>query len=193
MGKYNFDEDESYLLSQSVHKVKNLDELEKIEQYAFFIRSFQLEQGLYKVKGFTFNDLVKLHHHLFQDIYTFAGKIRNVQLTKGSTKFCQFQFIESMANEIFQQLENESDWMTTQLAAKRLAYYKTELNMLHPFREGNGRTIRIFIQNLAQAKGYIWHYNQVQKEEYMQAMIESKYNYSKLEQIIYNTLEKLNE
>lgn len=40
MGKYNFDKDETYLLSQSVHKVKNLDELEKIEQYAFFIRSF---------------------------------------------------------------------------------------------------------------------------------------------------------
>lgn len=65
--------------------------------------------------------------------------------------------------------------------------------MLHPFREGNGRPLRIFIQNLAKAKGDIWHYNQLQKEDYIQAMIESKYNYSKLEQIIYNTLEKLNE
>lgn len=193
MGKYKFDEDDTFLLSQSVQKVKNLEELEKIEQYAFFIRSFQLEQGLYKVQGFTFNDLSLLHHHLFQDVYTFAGKIRNVQLTKGNTRFCQFQFIESMANEIFQQLEIESDWLTTQEAANRLAYYKAELNMLHPFREGNGRTIRIFIQNWAQTKGYLWHYNELPKEEYIQAMIESKHNTSKLEQIIYSTLEKLNE
>lgn len=98
-----------------------------------------------------------------------------------------------MANDIFQQLEKESDWQTTQEAAKRLAYYKAELNMLHPFREGNGRTIRIFIQNLAQLKGYIWHYNELHREEYIHAMIESTYNSSKLEQIIYNTLEKLNE
>nr|WP_106780857.1 Fic family protein [Lysinibacillus timonensis] len=191
MGKYNFDEDETFLLSQSVQKVENLEELEKIEQYAFFIRSFQLEQGLYKVQGFTFNDLVQLHHHLFQDIYKSAGKIRNVQLTKGNTRFCQFQFIETMANDIFRQLEKEPDWLTTQVAAKQLAYYKAELNMLHPFREGNGRTIRIFIQNRSLSKGFIWHYNQLQKEEYIQAMIESKYNTSKLEQIIYNTLEKI--
>nr|WP_106780866.1 Fic family protein [Lysinibacillus timonensis] len=175
MGKSNFDEDETFLLSQSVQKVENLDELEKIEQYAFFIRSFQMEQGKYKLQGFTFNDLVKLHHHLFQDIYTFAGKIRNVQLTKGNTRFCQFQFIETMANEIFQQLESESDWLTTLEAANRLAYYKAELNMLYPFREGNGRTIRIFIQKWAETKGYIWHYNELHKEEYIQAMIESKY------------------
>lgn len=81
MGKYNFDDEDEFLLSQCVQKVENLDELAKIEQYAFFIRSFQLEQGLYKVQGFTFNDLIKLHLHLFQDVYQFAGKIRNVQLT----------------------------------------------------------------------------------------------------------------
>lgn len=98
-----------------------------------------------------------------------------------------------MANEIFQQLNNEPDWTTIQEAAKQIAYYKAELNMLHPFREGNGRTIRIFIQNWAQTKGYNWHYNELQKEEYIQAMIESKYNTSKLEEVIYNTLERLNE
>ncbi|MFY3790239.1 Fic/DOC family protein [Ureibacillus sp. MALMAid1270] len=191
MGKYNFDEEDTVLLSHSVQKVENFVELEKIEQYAFFIRSFQIEQGIYKVQGFTFNDLVRLHHHLFQDVYTFAVEVRNVQLTKGNTRFCQFQFIETMAKEIFKHLENESEWLTTKEAAKRIAYFKAELNMLHPFREGNGRTIRIFIQNCAQAKGYMWHYNELQQDEYIQAMIESTYNTTKLEEIIFNTLEKL--
>lgn len=98
--------------------------------------------------GFTFNDLIKLHHHLSK-------------------------------------IENESDWLTTQVAAKQLAYYKAELNMLHPFREGNGRTIRIFIQKCSEAKGYIWHYNELKKEEYMEAMIVSTYDTAKLGQILF--------
>ena len=49
----------------------------------------------------------------------------------------------------------------------------------------------IFIQNWAQAKGYMWHYNELQQDEYIQAMIESTYNTTKLEEIIFNTLEKL--
>ena len=70
------------------------------------------------------------------------------------------QFISSELTRIFEELANEPIWLTTEVAAQRLAYFKSELNIsIHPFREGNGRTIRLFIQALARSKGYEWHYS----------------------------------
>ncbi|MGE7914389.1 Fic family protein [Lysinibacillus xylanilyticus] len=63
--------------------------------------------GTYKIKSFHLQDFKNLHTHLFQDIYPFAGHFRDVQLMKGSTRFCQFQFINSYASDLFYQLNNE--------------------------------------------------------------------------------------
>ena len=69
------------------------------------------------------------------------------------------------------ELDNEPDWESLEHAAKRLAYFKSELNMLHPFREGNGRTNRIFLQAFAKSKGFLWTYDKMDRDDYMQAMI----------------------
>ncbi|AVK83354.1 hypothetical protein C3943_07120 [Lysinibacillus sp. B2A1] len=85
-------------------------------------------------------------------MYSFAGHFRDVQLMKGVTRLCQYQFINSYASELFLQKNNEPTWSSINQAANRLAYYKYELNMLHPFRERNGRTIRIFYKHMLYLK-----------------------------------------
>lgn len=188
MEKYNFGEDENYLLSQNLVGAKDFEMLTIAEQYAFTVKALQFEQGNYKIEQFNLNTLRGLHQHLFQDIYRFAGKIRDVQLVKGTTRFCQMQFIGSELIRIFGELAHESDWLNVEDAVIRLAYYKSELNIIHPFREGNGRTIRLFIHALALSRGFEWQYSDMDKEQYMNAMIQSVFNTKSLEQLFRETV-----
>lgn len=110
---------------------------------------------------------------------------------KGSTRFCQFQFINSYAQDLFKLLNTENKWDSLNQAAQRLAYYKSELNMLHPFREGNGRTTRIFLYHYALSKGYVWNYTEIEVEEYLNAMIQSVTKIEALEKLLKKTLQKL--
>lgn len=66
--------------------------------------------------------------------------------------------------------------------------FKSEFNMLHPFREGNGRTIRIFIREFALSKGVNWEYEKMEREAYLQAMIQSVTNDEHLRSIILKTI-----
>lgn len=77
------------------------------------------------------------------------------------------QFIDSELARLFNELANELDWLTLEVAAQRLAYFKSELNIIHPFREGNGRTIRLFIHALARRKGYEWKYGDLNQAFYI--------------------------
>lgn len=191
MEKYNFGEDEQYLLAQNLVGATNFEELEIAEQYAFTVRALQFEQGDYQVTSFSSKSLTALHYHLFQDIYKFAGEVRDVQLIKGQTRFCQMQFMQSELERIFNELVQEPAWVTIEDAAERLAYFKSELNIIHPFREGNGRTIRLFIQALARSRGYEWHYSNMDQTAYMNAMIRSVFNTQLLEQLFKDTLVKV--
>lgn len=188
MEKYNFGSDESYLLQHNLLGIDDLSELQLAEQYVFTVRALQIAQGVYKIRDFKMDDLCALHKHLFQDIYSFADEVRSVQLTKGNTRFCQFQYIDSYGASILGELALEKDWNTIEFASEKLAYYKSELNMLHPFREGNGRTLRIFIRELAKTKGYDWDFEKMDKEDYMNAMIRATSDSTELKRIFLNTL-----
>ncbi|MBO0603467.1 Fic family protein [Sporosarcina sp. E16_3] len=155
------------------------------------IRATQIEQGAYNIMAFSLTNFVGLHRHLFQDIYSFAGQFRDVQLMKGNTRFCQVQYMDAYASNLFTQLDNEPDWDTLEYAAKRLAYFKSELNMLHPFREGNGRTIRIFLQAFAKSKKFLWTYDKINRDEYMQAMIRAVTSEDFLEKVLLDTLKPI--
>src|SRR5699024_2620494 len=142
---YNEEDNDEYLLKHNLLGIDCYQELERDESFAFSLRAVHLERGEVVLKDFNMTELRKLHHYLFKDIYPFARVFRDVQLMKGNTRFCQVQFINDYAIELFHQLKTESPWRSLDEAAGRLAYFKSELNMLHPFREGNGRTIRIFL------------------------------------------------
>lgn len=191
MERYNVFNNDDYLLKANLLGITDYTKLEEAEAFVFSIRAMQIEQGSYIISSFTLNDFKHLHFYLFQDIYIFAGKFRDVQLMKGDTRFCQYEFLESCAQVLFNELLQEQDWKTLEEAAQRLAYFKAELNMLHPFREGNGRTLRIFLQKYALTKGIKWDYSKINRQQYMEAMIRSKYNLDLLSKLFLETIKPL--
>ncbi len=136
---------------------------------------------------------LKIHEYLFEDIYPFAGKIRNENISKGEFRFAQFEYIEPELEKLLNQLKKENYLKGLDKVAlvKKLAYYLAELNVLHPFREGNGRTIREFIRQLALKNGYQFNLQKVKPQEMLQASIESVMDTTKLEMILDRCLEKI--
>lgn len=189
MGKYNEKDNDDYLLKHNLLEIDSHNELERAEALAFTLRATSLEQGDFTLDSFTLKDFQNLHYYLFQDIYPFAGEFRDVQLLKGNTRFCQVQFLGNYANDLFLQLNEEPFWNSLEEAANRLAYFKSELNMLHPFREGNGRTIRIFLHAYAMKRGIEWAYETIESEKYIQAMIQSVIDLDALRNLFIETIQ----
>jgi cell filamentation protein len=96
-----------------------------------------------------------VHKAIFGDIYAWAGEIRTVAIAKG-IPFCLPHFIEPSAEAIFRSLHNENflRGMTRDSFLDRLTYFFGEVNAIHPFREGNGRTQRAFFEQLANDAGF---------------------------------------
>jgi len=125
------------------------------------------------IKGnFDLSHLKKIHRFLFGEIYSWAGHLRTVNISKGN-QFCLAQHIESYAEQIFTKLKNENYLKDSGNAPHRLAYYMSEINVLHPFREGNGRTQRLFIEYLADHAGYKVDFTSVTPEEMIRVSADS--------------------
>lgn len=189
MGKYSIENQDNYLLEHNLLGATSYDELEQLEAVAFSIRATQLEeQGFHFLFPITIASMKQLHYYLFQDIYPFAGKIREVQLMKEETRFCQAEFIEKNLKNLLFQLQEEPVWQSMGKAAGRLAFYKSELNMIHPFREGNGRVIRIVIRELALRRGLDWEFSKIERSLYIRAMIRSVIDDKLLKELFMETL-----
>ncbi len=122
---------------------------------------------------FDFPCLLNIHKKLFDDIYPFAGKVRTVNISKPDSPvpFCYVDFILPEANRLFSELATDQYLLNlpTEDFSTKLAYYAAELNALHPFREGNGRTIRLFLVLLARNAGYLLDYSQASRGEILHA------------------------
>jgi cell filamentation protein len=125
---------------------------------------------------FSFKHLCAIHRQLFQDIYSWAGKVRTVDISKG-TIFCLVQFIDGQFNDLYTKLKKEdflSDITDKRVMSSRLAIYLGELNMIHPFREGNGRTQRIYIEQLCMNNGcFEIDFTEATKKEMIAASVAS--------------------
>ena len=101
--------------------------------------------------------LCAIHQQLFQDVFDWAGELRDVDISKGETRFCHFEYIENEGNDLMQEMEDEH--YLTGLArtefVHRLAHYYCEINVLHPFFVGSGRAQRVFFEQLAIHAGYV--------------------------------------
>ena len=142
---------------------------------------------------FDFNHLKAIHKYLFQDIYDWTGEVRTVDIAKGNL-FCRCLAIDSEAERIFSELKAEKylkDLAAGEIA-ERLAYYLAEINALHPFREGNGRTQREFIRQLAYQNGYFLSYAGITPDEMIKVSKESfNLNYKPLTDLILKHLRPL--
>jgi fido (protein-threonine AMPylation protein) len=136
--------------------------------------------------------LQALHHYLFRDVYAWAGKIRDVDIAKGNSRFANHVHIVEAAIALFAQLSMErylADLGPDQFST-RAAHYLGELNALHPFRDGNGRVLREFIGQLALLNGYEIAWENTSREETLEAAIASfRGDESKLASIIRTNLE----
>ncbi len=127
------------------------------------------------VKGvLDFRHLQSIHKAVFDDVYPWAGKIRTVNIAKGN-QFCNTGYIETYARKIFDELKNE-DYLvlnSTEQIALRLAYYLSEINILHPFREGNGRAQRVMIEYIAKVAGFDLDFSHISGEVMVRASAEA--------------------
>lgn len=145
--------------------IKDLDKLHTVERKLTLVRLMELLEK--PINGnFDLKHLQAIHKYIFQDIYDWAGKIRVVDIAKGNM-FCNVRFIEDQAEQIFLKLQQEKYLvgLDEETFAKRLAYYFSEINALHPFREGNGRSQREFVRSLALRNGYLVHFDRISEEE----------------------------
>lgn len=171
--------------------IHDTDKLREAERKLTMLRLMDLLEKPVTGK-FDFEHLRSIHQYIFQDIYSWAGKIRTVDIAK-SNMFCKVQFIEMQANEIFLKLQNDNHLkqLSKEKFAKKAAYYFSEINALHPFREGNGRTQRELIRQLACESGYILHFAAICEKEMVDASIDSFVcNYKKMEALFLKIIEE---
>lgn len=123
--------------------------------------------------NFDLEYLKKIHKFIFEDIYTWAGCLRHVNISKGN-QFCLSDNLEMYGNSIFDKLKADNYLVDYQGSVPhKLAYYLSEINVLHPFREGNGRTQRLFIEYLAKNAGYSVDFSNISAKEMIIASAES--------------------
>lgn len=119
---------------------------------------------------------LEIHRHIFQDVYPFAGKLRKEMISKGSSSFAHPQHIEDQLHRVFTELAEEEylkDLPREQLIP-RLAHFLAEINALHPFREGNGRTTREFARQLMVNAGYRLNWEKIpEPAEIINAFVDS--------------------
>ncbi len=157
------------------------------EAEALYSAQRLLELAAKPVMGkFGLRHIQRIHHHIFQDIYPFAGLIREENISKDGTPFAQSQYIVPFATELFNKLKSENYLESTsnEVFSNRAAYYMSELNAIHPFREGNGRAIREFIRTLAIHCKFKLSWDSVDITELLDASIESIKDYTHLSDCI---------
>lgn len=170
------DKDTGVLLNKE--NIQDYKELIAFESLCVANRTEQLHKKPIKIEyGY---DLLKIHNFLFQDVYDWAGEVRKVEIAKGGRQFLPLHSF----NEAFAYIDKllfEFNLIKTtdkRNIAKKLAEILDNINFLHPFREGNGRTQREFIKLLAGQRGYDLDLNPIDNhsvyERYMDDTINGK-------------------
>ena len=152
--------------------------LKTAEEEITLIKQMELLKN--PIKGnFSKAHLMNIHKFIFEDIYPFAGKIRREQISKADTMFYPPNLIDRELDKVFAKIKEKNMLRETdeEKVFDNLAYVMAELNIIHPFREGNGRSIREFIRLMAKRMGYDLNWGNVDKEELLEASILSVDDY----------------
>jgi cell filamentation protein len=125
--------------------------------------------------SFNLAHLQAIHHHLFQDVYDWAGQLRTVDISKGDSRFANCGLIEIYLGQQLAKISSENFLigLPSDNFIQRLAYYMGEINAVHPFREGNGRVQRAFCAQLAEQASYFIDFDEASREGMYAAMIAS--------------------
>lgn len=150
--------------------IRDPERLARLEAEQTTIRIAQLERA--PIAGsYDLEHLRAFHRRIFGDLYDWAGELRSVAIAKDSTGFALPQHLETYLSRVFDELgaENRLDGLGRERFLDRLTHFSAELNAAHPFREGNGRTQRAFLGQLAQAAGYTLAWRRLPREANIEA------------------------
>lgn len=139
-------------------------ELANIEEKISKEKAMQLfELGLLdQMEAGTFETLSKIHKYLFDEIYDFAGQTRNVNIAKGNFRFVPLMYLNAALENIEKMPQSNFDEIIKKYV---------EMNIAHPFREGNGRSTRIWLDLILKSElGKVINWSKVDKEDYLLAM-----------------------
>ena len=133
-----------------------------------------------KLEAGKWASLKAIHAYLFQDIYTFAGEVRTVNIAKGSFRFAPLMYMEVSLQNIDKMSQNTFDEIVEKYV---------EMNIAHPFREGNGRSMRIWLDCILKKKlGKVIDWSRVDKEDYLLAMERSPVKDIEIKYLLKNAL-----
>ena len=172
---YEWDREYCYPNSNVLINKLNIQDADALHIAEREITSLRLAAAkMQPIKGkLDMKHLQRIHAYVFGDIYGWAGKLRHVNIAKGN-QFCLAMNLDTYGSNLFKKLEQEHYLIgSSENVPQRLAYYLSEINVLHPFREGNGRTQRLFIEYLASVAGYHVDFAQVSAEEMIIASADS--------------------
>ncbi|MCQ2558555.1 MAG: Fic family protein [Oscillospiraceae bacterium] len=164
-------------------------ELKKLEADITTIRQYSLLSN--PVSGhFSSAHLCSIHKYLFGDIYKFAGHYRCEDIMKGTTRFLAHSDIKKKLQILLNELKQENylNGLSKEDFIIRSAYYFSELNYIHPFREGNGRATREFMRLLFEKNGYVVNWDAVSRDELLTAMEASVFDTRLLEVVLQKCL-----
>lgn len=148
--------------------------LDAFEADASAVRMVELVNNPIQGK-FDLAHLCAMQRHLFQDVYDWAGEIRTVDISRGASRFANFNLIDAYLTGQLEGIakENFLQGLAPDAFVSRLAHYLGEINAAHPFREGNGRVQRLFCTQLAEQAGYFIAFETVDQARMYEVMIAS--------------------
>lgn len=152
------------MVLENKFNITNLAELAKVEEKISKTKALELfKKGLLNdLEAGTFDSLAKIHKYLFDEIYDFAGEIRNVNIAKGNFRFAPVIYLETALKNIDKMPQSTFDEIIEKYV---------EMNVAHPFREGNGRSTRIWLDLILKKQlGKVVDWSSVDKEDYLLAM-----------------------
>ena len=152
--------------------IRDQDGLDQFEQLMFESRAEErLPEG-----ALDFAHYRELHHHYFQDVYDWAGEVRDIRIGKGGNWFCYPEYIGVEAQRLFGELaarNHLADAPGKREFAEGAAWFLSELNAIHPFREGNGRIQLVFLTMLARNANLRINERRLRPKPFLDAMISS--------------------
>ena len=135
---------------------------------------------LEKLPAGRFSTLQAIHQYLFEDIYDFAGQIRTVNLAKGNFRFAPLMYLDAALTNIDKMPQSNFDEIVEKYV---------EMNIAHPFREGNGRSTRIWLDHILKNEiGKVIDWSKVDKEDYLLAMERSPVRDIEIKYVLKNAL-----
>ena len=163
-------------------EIENPVELARLEEKISKQKAIQLWQNE-ELKNFsagTFKTLAYIHKKLFEDIYYFAGKIRDINISKGNFRFASALYL----NEAVLTVEKMPQKNFEEIIEKYV-----EMNVAHPFREGNGRSMRIWLDDILKNEiKKVIDWSKIDKNKYLQAMERSPINDAEIKKILSDAL-----